>query len=67
MSVVAGRENNILSCSTTTRCSAAELAENFFFFPGGGISCYVDLCALSAWLHHFPNVEEEAVDLYSPF
>lgn len=33
-SVVAGRENNILSCSSTARCSAAEMAENFFFFLG---------------------------------
>lgn len=39
----------------------------FFFSEGGGTSCYVDLCALYAWLHDFPNVEEEAVDLNSPF
>lgn len=44
VSVVIGRENNILSCSSTTRCSAAELAENLF--SAGGISCYVILCAL---------------------
>lgn len=41
--------------------------QRIFFFWGGGTSCYVDLCALYAWLHDFPNVEEEAVDLNSPF
>lgn len=40
-SVAVGRENYILSCSSTTCCSAAELAENLF--SGGGISCYVDV------------------------
>lgn len=41
---VVGRENNILSCSSTTCCSAADLAENLF--SGGVISCYVARCAL---------------------
>lgn len=35
---------NILSCSSTTCCSAADLAENLF--SGGGIGCYVEPCAL---------------------
>ena len=44
--VVVGRENNILSCSSTTRCSAAELAENLF--SGGGIKLLRwSVCSLS--------------------
>lgn len=41
LSAGVGKENILL---LTTRCSAAELADNLFC--GDGISCYVDLCPI---------------------
>lgn len=46
--------------------AAVQLNWQRISFLGGGISCYVVLCALKAQLHYFTNVEQGVVGFFSP-